>query len=122
MSLTGGQDVIFWLILLKHEPHAFNVVPGVSPITRSIDVTKVETLGLTFSDFGNGTSDFTGDESPTSTRGFVVEEDTIASVHAVGFTVVDTDPESVLGEVKDFALSCSHVWYCEILLTSLATP
>lgn len=95
MGLSSGENEIIGLVLLKHTPHTLDVVTGVSPITLGVQVTEVEALLLTERDFGDGTRDLSGDESSSTSRRFVVEEDTVRGVHSVGFTVVLDDPESV---------------------------
>lgn len=66
-----------------------------SPITLGVQVTEVDAFLLAEVDVGDGTGDFAGDESLTTARGFVVEEDTVARKHVVGFAVVDDDPVPV---------------------------
>lgn len=75
-----------------------------SPITLSAQVTEVlkrelrvreggqlnvttrsyQAILLAETDLGDGTGDFAGDESATTARRLVVEEDTVGGMHAVG--------------------------------------
>lgn len=95
VGLSSSENEIIRFVLLKHSPHSLDVVTGVSPITLGVQVTEVEALLLTERDFGDGTRDLSGDESSSTSRRFVVEEDTVRGVHSVRFTVVLDDPESV---------------------------
>ncbi len=52
-------------------------------------------LLLAQGNLGDGASDLSGDERLSTTRALVVKEDAVASVHAIGLTVVDGDPESI---------------------------
>ena len=52
-------------------------------------------LLLAEGNLGDGASDLSGDERLSTTRALVVKEDAVASVHAIGFTVVDGNPESI---------------------------
>merc|ERR550537_688680 len=79
VCLVGGKHVVIWLVDLKHSPHTFYIVSSMTPIS-----------------LGNSTSNLSGDESRTTSRGLVIEKDTVASEHTVCFTVVDDDPEGIL--------------------------
>lgn len=95
MGLSSSENEIIRFVLLKHSPHSLDVITGVSPITLGVQVTEVEALLLTERDFCDGARDLAGDESSSTSRRFVVEEDTVRGVHSVRFTVVLDDPESV---------------------------
>mmetsp|Transcript_17848 Transcript_17848/g.51095 ORF Transcript_17848/g.51095 Transcript_17848/m.51095 type:complete len:388 (-) Transcript_17848:52-1215(-) len=96
MGLSGGQDVVIGLILLKHAPHTLDVVAGMAPITLGVDVSEVEALVDALMDAGDGGGDLTGDEGLATAGTLVVEEDAVGKVHAVSLTVVHKDPEGVL--------------------------
>lgn len=66
-----------------------------SPITPSVEVTEVETLLLAEGDICRSSGNLTSDEGPSSSGAFVVKQDTIAGIHAIGLPVVDGDPESI---------------------------
>jgi hypothetical protein len=67
-----------------------------TPISLGIKITQVEALLKATLDLGNSTSNLSGDESRTTSRGLVIEKDTVTSEHIVCFTVVDDDPEGIL--------------------------
>mmetsp|Transcript_14834 Transcript_14834/g.30585 ORF Transcript_14834/g.30585 Transcript_14834/m.30585 type:complete len:350 (-) Transcript_14834:231-1280(-) len=96
VGFSRGQYVIIGFVLLKHSPHTFNIITGVSPITLSVEVTQEKSFLLAFANGSNGGGDFTSDESSSTTRRFVVEQNSVGQVHAVSFTVVDQDPKGVL--------------------------
>ena len=96
VGLSGGEDVVIGLILLKHAPHTLDVVAGMAPIALGIDITEVEALVNALMDAGDGGGNLTGDEGLATAGTLVVEEDAVGKVHAVGLTIVHKDPEGVL--------------------------
>lgn len=54
-----------------------------TPITTSIDVSEVETRLLSQGNIRSCSRDLPSHERPTSSRTFVIEEDSIAGIHAV---------------------------------------
>ena len=66
-----------------------------SPITLSIDVSEVQARLLAQRDISSSTRDLPRYERPSSSRTFVVEENTIAREHAISFSVVDCYPVTV---------------------------
>jgi len=95
MGFAGGDDIIVGGGLLEHEPHGLDVFFGVAPVAFGVEVTEVE-FGLeSGADVGDGAGDFAGDEGLAASGGFVIEEDAVAGVEAVGFAVIDGDPIGV---------------------------
>lgn len=66
-----------------------------APITLGVQVTEVQAGLFSQRDVGNGSGDLSGDESSSSARTLVVEQNAIASVHSVRLPVVHGDPECV---------------------------
>jgi len=95
VGFVGGENIIAAFGLLEHSPHAFDVFWGVTPVALGFHVAEVEFFLASLFDGGDGASDFSGDKGFPAARTFVVEEDAIASVDAVAFTVVDRGPVSV---------------------------
>ena len=91
----GGDDEVFRLVLLEHEPLHFHVIAGMAPVAQGVQVAEVEAVLQAEGDAGDGAGDLAGDEGFAAQRGFVVEEDAVAGVDAVGLAVVDGDPEGV---------------------------
>jgi hypothetical protein len=96
VGLTSGKDIVFRVLSLEHQPHAIDIVSSMTPITLGINIAKVNTLLVTQENVGNSTRNFSSHKSRATTRALVVEEDTIASKHVVGFPVVLDNPVSVL--------------------------
>ena len=92
---AGGDDEVFGLVLLQHEPLHFDVVPGVTPVALGIHVAQIEAVLQAELDAGEGPGDLAGDEGFAANRALVVEEDAVAGVHAVGLAVVHSDPVGV---------------------------
>jgi hypothetical protein len=66
-----------------------------TPITLRVNVSEVEARRLLQVDFSNCAGDLAGDKSTSSSWRFVVEQDSITSIHIVSFPVVDYDPVTV---------------------------
>ena len=45
-GLARGNDKVFGSVLLQHEPHAFHIVTGVSPVALGIQVAQVQAFLL----------------------------------------------------------------------------
>ena len=63
-----------------------------TPITLRVQVSEIEAVLLAQVDVGHGSADLARDERPATPRAFVVEQDTVARIHPVRFTIVDRDP------------------------------
>ena len=96
MGLSGCQNVVIGLVLLKHAPHTLDVIAGVAPITLSINVSEVQALVDSLVDAGDRGRNLTGDEGAATAGTLMVEENTVGKVHAVGLTVIDKNPEGIL--------------------------
>lgn len=92
---AGGDDEIFRLVLLQHHPLHAHVVLGVAPVAQRIDVAHVQAAFQPLGDVGEAAGDLAGDEGFATARAFMVEQDAVAGVEAVGFAVVDGDPVGV---------------------------
>mmetsp|Transcript_42810 Transcript_42810/g.130196 ORF Transcript_42810/g.130196 Transcript_42810/m.130196 type:complete len:369 (+) Transcript_42810:193-1299(+) len=96
VSLASRQHVIISLILLKHHPHALNIVAGMAPIALGINIAKVQAFVNLLLNPRHSCSDLTCHECAATTRRLVVEKDTIRKVHPICLTVVHQNPESIL--------------------------
>ena len=90
--LASGNDVVFGLRLLEHEPLRVNVVPRVAPIAQRIEVAEVKTLVETGLDAGKTPRDLARHERLAAYGRLVIEQDAVAGKEAVRFAVVDRDP------------------------------
>lgn len=66
-----------------------------TPITLRVEVTELKVLHLPKRNFGDGASNFAGDEGLTTTWAFVIEKNSVAGVHVVSFAIVCHDPVSI---------------------------
>ena len=69
-----------------------DVIASETPIARSLQVAKVQFLLKADLDSANSTCNLASDEVLTATRAFVVEENAVASEHAVSLTIVHSVP------------------------------
>src|SRR5487761_714548 len=95
MSLTGRQHIVFGLLLLEDEPHALDVVAGVTPIALGVDIAEKEPLLQPALDRGDCPRDLSGDEGLAAHRRLVVEQDAVRGVQAVGLAVIHRDPVGI---------------------------
>lgn len=92
---AGGNDEIFGLVLLQHQPLHFDVVTRMAPVAQRTHVAEIEAVLQAERDAGDGAGDLAGDEGFAADRRFVVEQHAVAGVHAVGLAVIDRDPVGV---------------------------
>ena len=85
---TSSENEIVRLVLLADQPHALNIITSMSPITLCVQVTEVEAVLFAETDFGYSSRNLSGNKGSSTSRRFVIEEDTIAGMHAIGFACV----------------------------------
>ena len=66
-----------------------------APITLRIEVAEVQACLLPKTDVRNCTRNFASHEGAPTTGAFMVEEDTVACEHVVGFAIIFGDPERI---------------------------
>ena len=66
-----------------------------APITTSIDISEIETRLLAQGNICNCPRNLPSHERPSLSQTFVIEQDPVACIHAVRFTVVDDNPVGV---------------------------
>src|SRR5580698_10082000 len=92
--LTGCNDVVAWLFLLKHEPLHFNVIAGVSPIAKRVHVPEIEATLQPHLDSRKRSCNLSSYKRLATLRRFMIKQYAVAGVHAVSLTIVDRDPVS----------------------------
>lgn len=92
---AGGDDEIFGLVLLQHEPLHFHIVTRVSPVAQCVEVAQMQTVVQPERQPCQSASDFAGDKGFTPDRRFVVEEDAVAGIHIIRFPIIYCNPISV---------------------------
>ena len=114
--LTGGDDEVVRFGLLEDEPHALDVVFGISPVAERVKVAQIELVlePLCYSCHCQG--DFSCHEVLAAAFRLVVEQYAVAAVHAVALAVVFHYPEAVLfGD----AVWRARIERCRLLLRHL---
>src|SRR5207237_2637528 len=66
-----------------------------APVALSLDIAEIEHFFEARLDAGDAARDLAGDEGFAADRALVVEQDAVASIHAVGLTVVHRNPVAV---------------------------
>ena len=75
MPLARGDDEVFRLVLLQHEPHGFDVVAGEAPVALGVEIAEIQAFLQSLLDSRGRAGDLSGDESLASPRALVVEQD-----------------------------------------------
>ncbi|MCY1246992.1 hypothetical protein D9M72_602740 [compost metagenome] len=65
---AGGYHEVIGLVLLQHQPHGFDVVPGKAPVALGVDVAQAQFLLLALLDAGGGVGDFARHELDAAQR------------------------------------------------------
>ena len=92
---AGGDDKVFGLVLLQHHPLHAHIVFGVAPVAQGVDVAHIQALFQPLADVGQASGDLSGYKGLATAWAFVVEQDAVAGIHAIGFAVVDRDPVGI---------------------------
>lgn len=92
---AGGDDEIFGLVLLQHEPLHFHIVPRVSPVAQRAEIAQMQTVVQPERQPRQSAGDFAGDKGFAPDRGFVVEENAVAGIHVIRFSIIYCDPIGV---------------------------
>ena len=71
---AGGDHIVLGLVLLEHQPHGLDVVPGIAPVALGFEVSEGDLLGEAELDGGGGVGDLAGDELKPAALGLVVEK------------------------------------------------
>src|SRR5256885_6095036 len=95
MLLARGHDVVLRLRLLQHQPLRTHIVARVSPIPFRIQIAQVQSILQAGANPRQRTGDLARNEGLTPLRRFVVEEDAVARIQAVGLAIVHADPMRV---------------------------
>jgi hypothetical protein len=95
MLSARGNDKVFRLVLLEHEPLHLDIVFGMAPVAAGIQISQVQAVLEPQADAGQRPGDFAGDKGFPADRGFMVEQNAVARIDAIGFPVVDADPEGI---------------------------
>src|SRR5580693_3634825 len=94
-GFAGRQHEIVGRVRLQDLVHAFDVIPGVAPIALRLEVSEIKRIVETGLDPGNAARDLACHEGVATDRALMVEQDTVAGIHAVGLAVVHRDPVAV---------------------------
>ena len=46
MHHSSGEDKVIRFLLLQHQPHALDIVPGVPPVPHAVQIAQLKTLQL----------------------------------------------------------------------------
>ena len=97
--LASRDHEVLRRILLEHQPLHLDVVPRVAPVSKRVEVTKVEAGVEPAADARKRPSDLSCHEGLAASLGLVVEQYPVTGVHPVGLAIVDRNPVRV--ELRD---------------------
>ena len=89
MGLARGDHVVTGLVLLEHAPHGLDVVAGVAPVARGVEVPERQDVLQAELDAGDGVGDLAADELEPPLGPGVVEQDPARGVEPVRLPVVE---------------------------------
>ena len=95
VGLAGGQHIVVGLVLLGHHPHAADIVAGVAPVALGVEIAEIEPVDQAELDAGDGAGDLARDEGLAAQRAFVVEQDAVRGVQAIGLAIVHHHPVGI---------------------------
>jgi hypothetical protein len=92
---AGGDDEVFGHFLLQHQPLHLHIVAGMAPVAQRAHVAQVQAILQAQRNARHRAGDLAGDKGFAAQRAFMVEQDAVAGIHAVGLAVVHRDPVGV---------------------------
>ena len=92
---AGGDNEIFGLFLLQHQPLHPHIIFGVPPVAQCVHIAQIQAVFQTLRDIGQAARNLAGNERFAAARAFVVEQNAVAGVNAVGFAVIDGNPVGI---------------------------
>ena len=95
MLNSSSDNPIVRLILLHKQPLHLYIVLRMSPVSKSIQITQVQTILQTKFDSCKSPGDLASNKSFATNWAFVIEEDTITAVNTIGLSVVNSNPVCV---------------------------
>src|ERR1700741_1230851 len=95
MVLTGSDYKVVGLVSLQHEPHCFDIIPSVTPISPRLEGAKIKVILQTQLDSSSSTSDFTRHKCFAAPFAFVGEADSVAGKQTIRFAIIHRDVISV---------------------------
>ena len=87
VGVAGGDDVVACLVLLKNAPHGVDVLGCPAPIPVNVEIAEMKFLVASVGDADGGGDDFGGNEAGGPKRRFVIEEDAVGGMEAVGLSI-----------------------------------
>ena len=73
MHFSGGNDEVFGGVVLQDEPHALDVVFGISPVAPGIQIAQIQLVLLALCDSCRCKCDLSGNEGLSAALGLMVE-------------------------------------------------
>lgn len=95
VRLARGDDNVFRVLLLQHQPHGPHVVAREAPVALGVQVAQPHFAVQPQLDARHRVRDLAGDELQAAARALVVEEDAGDGEQVVALAVVDGDPVAV---------------------------
>jgi hypothetical protein len=119
VGLVGRDHVVVGRVLLQHQPHHLDVFLGVTPVALGVEIAEVQLLLQAHFDARGSARDLARDEGLPAARGFVVEQDAVAGVHAVGLAEIHRHPVGVHLGATVGAARPERAWFPSAALPAL---
>ncbi|MPM68532.1 hypothetical protein SDC9_115465 [bioreactor metagenome] len=93
---AGRNYKVLRSVVLKHQPHAFDVVFCITPVAFAVQIAKVQFLLQTARDPGGGKRNLSRYEGLSAPFRFMIEQNAVYRKHVICFTVLLHNPKTVL--------------------------
>ncbi|MNE57998.1 hypothetical protein D3C80_1530020 [compost metagenome] len=94
MRFSCGKNIVVSYIFLQNPPHSLDIVARMTPVTASVKIAKPQLFLKSSLNCCNCACDLACDEGFAAQRTFMVEQDAIGGMKAIGLTIVDCCPVS----------------------------
>src|SRR6185437_12019737 len=95
VAVAGREHIVVGPRLLEDHPHALDVVAGVTPVAPGIEISDEQAILPASFDRGHGAGNLARHERFAADRAFVVEQNSVRGVNAIGLPIIHRHPVSV---------------------------
>ena len=96
MVFACGDNKIFGLFVLQHQPHTLDIIFRIAPVAPRIHIAEVQLILQALLDACYSQRNLARNEGFAATLAFVIEEDAINGIHAITLAIVFDNPKTIL--------------------------
>src|SRR4029077_2591417 len=113
---TGCDYEVLGLLVLKDQPHGFDIFLRVAPVTFGVQISQLDNVLFTAINPYQLPNDLLGYELVATTWAFVVEQNPVAGKHVIALAVVHHRP---VGELLCNRVRAARIKRCLLVLRNL---